>query len=68
MEPEVAYILTHIEKRRATLFKWSYSLETAGFSREEAQRLVFFKWLLHRKGQRAQDLANREGVCSVLTW
>lgn len=37
--------LTDLDKVRLTRFKWRYSLETAGFTPEEARRLLFFKWL-----------------------
>lgn len=37
--------LTSQDVRRLTLFKWRYSLESAGFSTREAKRLLFLKWL-----------------------
>jgi hypothetical protein len=36
--------------RRLTLFKWRYSLESAGFTTREAQQLLFVKWLAARPG------------------
>jgi hypothetical protein len=41
--------LTATDVRRLTLFKWRYSLETAGFSRAEAAHLLFLKWRLARQ-------------------
>jgi hypothetical protein len=35
---------------RLTNYKWRYSLESHGFSTEQATRLLFIKWL-HRRGQ-----------------
>jgi hypothetical protein len=36
--------------RRLTLFKWRYSLESAGFSSRQAAHLLFLKWLYARRG------------------
>jgi hypothetical protein len=36
--------------RRLTLFKWRYSLESAGFSSRQAAHLLFLKWLYARWG------------------
>jgi hypothetical protein len=36
--------------RRLTLFKWRYSLESAGFSSRQAAHLLFLKWLHARRG------------------
>jgi hypothetical protein len=30
---------------RLTLFKWRYSLESHGFTTEQARQLLFLKWL-----------------------
>jgi hypothetical protein len=43
--------LTATDVRRLTLFKWRYSLETAGFSRAQAAHLLFLKWRLARQQQ-----------------
>ncbi|MCC7370263.1 MAG: hypothetical protein IT306_17700 [Chloroflexi bacterium] len=42
--------LTAQDVRRLTLFKWRYSLESAGFSSQQAARLLFLKWLHARRG------------------
>jgi hypothetical protein len=42
--------LTAQDVRRLTLFKWRYSLESAGFSSHQAERLLFLKWLHARRG------------------
>lgn len=36
--------LTAAEVRSLTIFKWVYSLESAGFSPAEARRLVWARW------------------------
>lgn len=41
--------LTATDVRRLTLFKWRYSLESAGFTSREAQHLLFTKWRLIRQ-------------------
>ena len=33
---------------RLTLFKWRYSLESHGFTTEQARQLLFLKWLYGR--------------------
>jgi hypothetical protein len=33
------------ERWRLTLYKWRYSLESQGFSAEQARRLLFLRWL-----------------------
>lgn len=38
-------IFSNAEYRRLTLFKWHYSLESAGFTRQQARRVVFMRWL-----------------------
>jgi hypothetical protein len=42
--------LTAQDVRRLTLFKWRYSLESAGFSPRQAEYLLFLKWLHARRG------------------
>jgi hypothetical protein len=42
--------LTAQDVRRLTLFKWRYSLESAGFSSRQAGHLLFLKWLHTRRG------------------
>jgi len=42
--------LTAQDVRRLTLFKWRYSLESAGFSSHQAEHLLFLKWLHGRRG------------------
>jgi len=37
------------ERWRLTLYKWRYSLESQGFSAEEARRLLFLRWLHGRR-------------------
>jgi hypothetical protein len=46
----VRAVLTAQDVRRLTLFKWRYSLESAGFSSNQAERLLFLKWLHARRG------------------
>ena len=46
----VRAVLTAQDVRRLTLFKWRYSLESAGFSSHQAERLLFLKWLHARRG------------------
>jgi len=46
----VRAVLTAQDVRRLTLFKWRYSLESAGFSSGQAERLLFLKWLHARRG------------------
>ena len=36
--------LTAAEVRSLTIFKWVYSLESAGFSPAESRRLVWARW------------------------
>jgi hypothetical protein len=36
--------LSRTEIRKLTLFKWRYTLETAGFTPEQAEHLLFLKW------------------------
>lgn len=42
--------LTAQDVRRLTLFKWRYSLESAGFTSQQAAHLLFMKWLHARRG------------------
>jgi len=37
------------ERWRLTLYKWRYSLESQGFSAEEARHLLFLRWLHGRR-------------------
>jgi len=41
--------LTAQDVRRLTLFKWRYSLESAGFTPRQAGHLLFLKWLYARR-------------------
>jgi len=41
--------LTAQDVRRLTLFKWRYSLESAGFTSQQAAHLLFLKWLYARR-------------------
>ena len=41
--------LTAQDVRRLTLFKWRYSLESAGFTSQQAGHLLFLKWLHARR-------------------
>lgn len=42
--------LTAQDVRRLTLFKWRYSLESSGFTTQQAAHLLFLKWLHARRG------------------
>ena len=42
--------LTSQDMRRLTLYKWRYALESAGFTADQAQRLMFLRWLHARRG------------------
>lgn len=35
--------------RRLTLYKWTYTLENAGFTREQAARLLFWRYIAERR-------------------
>ena len=37
-------MLTATDVRRLTLWKWRYSLESDGFTTQEARRLLFWRW------------------------
>lgn len=39
-------MLTATDVKRLTLWKWVYTLESAGFSRQEAGRLLWLRWLV----------------------
>ena len=41
-------ILTANDVRKLTLFKWRYSLESAGFTPRQAEHLLFLKWRVAR--------------------
>ena len=41
--------LSAIDVRRLTLYKWRYSLESAGFTAHEAVQILFLKWLAARQ-------------------
>jgi hypothetical protein len=41
--------LTAQDVRRLTLFKWRYSLESAGFTSRQAAHVLFLKWLYARR-------------------
>jgi hypothetical protein len=46
MDPTTAPArLTATDVRRLTFFKWRYSLESKGFTADEAKHLLFQKWL-----------------------
>jgi hypothetical protein len=50
MQPSaIARSLTAAEVRALTLYKWRYSLESYGFTRQEAEHLLFLKWLYARR-------------------
>ena len=38
-------MLTTTDTRRLTLWKWRYTAESLGFTRKEAESLLFLKWL-----------------------
>ncbi len=42
--------LTSQDMRRLTLYKWRYALESAGFTADQANRLMFLRWLHARRG------------------
>ena len=42
--------LTSQDMRRLTLYKWRYALESAGFTADQAHRLMFLRWLHARRG------------------
>lgn len=41
--------LSAADVRRLTLWKWRYSLESAGFTYEQARQLIFLKWLYSQR-------------------
>jgi hypothetical protein len=56
----LAIYLTERDMDRLTNYKWRYSLETAGFSTEQANRLLFTRWL-YRRGGILGDTGSDEG-------
>ncbi len=44
------YKLTARDVRQLTLYKWRYSLESAGYTTHQAEHLLFLKWLHARHG------------------
>lgn len=38
--------LTTTEVRKLTLWKWRYSLKSAGFTTQQAEQLLFLRWLV----------------------
>ena len=50
-EAEAESALTSQDVWRLTLYKWRYSLESHGFSTEQARRLLFLRWLYARSPQ-----------------
>lgn len=40
--------LTADEVRRLTIWKWTYNLESEGFTKEQARRLVWARWAVRR--------------------
>ena len=49
-----AAVLNDRERRRLTLYKWTYAMESAGFSQQEAKRLIFARLRAQRNGETAQ--------------
>lgn len=43
--------LTRREQQRLTLYKWTYAMESAGFTTQEARRIIFARWRARRNGQ-----------------
>jgi hypothetical protein len=48
-QPSSVAYLSRRDIDRLTNYKWRYSLESHGFSTDQATRLLFIKWL-HRRG------------------
>lgn len=46
-----------------TLFKWRYQLQTDGFTRHEAEQLLFLKWCCNRSGGCRRLPAPQAGGC-----
>lgn len=42
---EARALLTEPERERLSFFKWAYVLQADGFTRAQAVRLVFCRWL-----------------------
>lgn len=54
--PDPRASLSAPEIRSLTLFKWRYSLESAGFTPDEARRLLFLQWRTARTPQLAHEV------------
>lgn len=39
-------MLTDTDLARLTVYKWTYRLESCGFSTAEAHRLIWLRWLI----------------------
>jgi hypothetical protein len=52
--------LTERDIDRLTNYKWRYSLETAGFTTAQANRLLFARWL-YRHGYMREGAGSDEG-------
>ena len=50
--PNAHAYLTADELWRLTLYKWRYTLESDGFSRDQAAHLLFLRWLHSRAAAR----------------
>jgi hypothetical protein len=44
-------LLTARELRALVVFKWVYTLETQGFTKDEALRLMFQRWRIARQNR-----------------
>jgi hypothetical protein len=44
--------LSQKDLHRLTTYKWRYSLESHGFSPDQAGRLLFMRWLYRQRGVR----------------
>lgn len=42
-------VLSAAERQALNAFKWRYSLEAVGFTREQAARLLFWRWQHRRR-------------------
>ncbi len=49
MNTEQQPALTAAEVRALTIYKWTYHLESAGFTPAEARRLVWARWAVRSK-------------------
>lgn len=43
--------LTDRERRKLTIYKWTYAMTNAGFSQQEAKRLIFARLRAQRNGE-----------------